>query len=196
MTIEDVRQRIYEIHDVIDVEVALITLDELSHASEEKLRMYGDLVERTHNMLVMLGQGISNGVLPKSIYTVVPEGEEPKVREFCFAKNWNHHFRKEDQTNSIQVSDIRAIIRDKMKKDNITQEQLAKRIGRDQSLITRFLAGVAVADKTLERICEELQIPYYSLERERLLKDIEKLNAKYIHVLEGEEVVVKCKSST
>lgn len=88
--------------------------------------------------------------------------------------------------------DIRTTIRDKMKQESITQEMLAKKTGTSQSLIAKFLTGTAIANDTLQSICRELKVPYQSLEREKLIRAITKLNVKYKGVLEGEKVTL-CK---
>lgn len=77
MTIEDIQERIYDIHDRLDIDEVYITSDQddtgstIVYTTEEQLRMYKVLVDRIHYMLMALYNGITRGELPPPIWIEV-----------------------------------------------------------------------------------------------------------------------------
>jgi SOS-response transcriptional repressor LexA len=78
-----------------------------------------------------------------------------------------------------------------LRKKGITQEQLAEKIGRSQTLISRFITGVSIANTTAQAIANELNIDANELiqliQRDKLERGMKKLKAQYLPVLGEEE---------
>jgi SOS-response transcriptional repressor LexA len=78
-----------------------------------------------------------------------------------------------------------------LRKKGITQEQLAEKIGRSQTLISRFITGVSIANTTAQAIANELNIDANELiqliQRDKLQRGMKKLKAQYLPVLGEEE---------
>ena len=79
-----------------------------------------------------------------------------------------------------------------MKTKRMTQTELARRIGRDQTLISRYLAGqIEVSEEAARSIAKELDIDFEELRRQlqadKLAHQMERLRAAYREVLEEEE---------
>jgi len=79
-----------------------------------------------------------------------------------------------------------------LKEKGMTQQQLAEKIGRDQTLISRFISGVPIADTTARAIAEVLEIDAGELvqriQRDKLEKKMEKLKTQYKPVIGDENV--------
>ena len=83
---------------------------------------------------------------------------------------------------------VKAAIRTK----GITQAELARKIGRDQTLISRYLSGqIPVSDKAARRIAEVLDMDFEELhrqlQRDRLLRRREKFEAEFKDVFDEEK---------
>lgn len=74
-----------------------------------------------------------------------------------------------------------------LKEKGMTQQQLAEKIGRDQTLISRFISGVPIADTTARAIAEILDLDadelVYQIQRDKLDKKVEKLKTQYKPVI-------------
>jgi len=83
---------------------------------------------------------------------------------------------------------VKAAIRTK----GITQAELARRIGRDQTLISRYLSGqIPVSDKAARSIAEALDLDFEELhrqlQRDRLARRKEKYEAEFKEVLDEDK---------
>jgi len=78
-----------------------------------------------------------------------------------------------------------------LEKKNMTQEQLAEKIGRSQTLISRFISGIPIADTTAQAIAQALGLNADELiqliQRDKLERRMRKLKAQYIPVLGEDE---------
>ncbi len=78
-----------------------------------------------------------------------------------------------------------------LRKKGMTQEELAEKIGRSQTLISRFISGVSIADTTAQAIAKALDIDANELiqliQRDKLERGMRKLKAQYVPVLGEEE---------
>ena len=78
-----------------------------------------------------------------------------------------------------------------LRKKDITQEQLAEKIGRSQTLISRFITGVSISNTTAQAKAKELNIDADELiqliQRDKLERGMRKLRAQYLPVLGEEE---------
>ncbi|MEK7398695.1 MAG: XRE family transcriptional regulator [Candidatus Poribacteria bacterium] len=78
-----------------------------------------------------------------------------------------------------------------LRKKGMTQEELAEKIGRRQTLISRFITGVSIANTTAQAIANELDINANELtqliQRDKLERGMKKLKAQYIPVLGEKE---------
>ncbi len=79
-----------------------------------------------------------------------------------------------------------------IKSENMTQAELARKIGRDQTLISRYLSGqIEVSDKAARSIAEALEIDFEELhrqlQRDRLVRRREKFEAEFKDVFDEEK---------
>jgi len=85
------------------------------------------------------------------------------------------------------------IVKEALRNKGMTQVELARRIGRDQSLVSRYVQGqIEVASKTARSIAEELDIDaeglLEQLKRDRFHRASEKLRVKFKEVIDSEAV--------
>jgi len=87
------------------------------------------------------------------------------------------------------VSHAGEIVGSALKEKGMTQQQLAEKIGRDQTLISRFISGVPIADTTARAIAEILDLDadelVYQIQRDKLEKQMEKLKTRYEPIIPG-----------
>ena len=74
----------------------------------------------------------------------------------------------------------------------MTQVELASSIGRDQTLISRYLSGqIEISDKAARAIADVLEIDFeelhHQLQRDRLERKMKRLGAEFKEVLDGSE---------
>jgi SOS-response transcriptional repressor LexA len=81
------------------------------------------------------------------------------------------------------VSQAGEMVKSALKEKDMTQQGLAEKIGRDQTLISRFISGVPIADTTARAIAEILNLDADELvnqiQRDKLDKKMGKLKAQY-----------------
>ncbi|MGB9595888.1 MAG: S24 family peptidase [Candidatus Poribacteria bacterium] len=91
------------------------------------------------------------------------------------------------------INQIRDMINSALAKKSMTQEQLAEKIGRSQALISRFIAGVPVAENTARAIAQALDLNADELiqqvQRYKLERRLKKIKAQYIPVVGENEIV-------
>ena len=85
------------------------------------------------------------------------------------------------------VSHAGEMVGSALKEKGMTQQQLAEKIGRDQTLISRFISGVPIADTTARAIAEILDLDadelVHQIQRDKLDKKVEKLKTQYKPVI-------------
>jgi plasmid maintenance system antidote protein VapI len=90
------------------------------------------------------------------------------------------------------VSHAGEIVGSALKEKEMTQQQLAEKIGRDQTLISRFISGVPIADTTARAIAKILDLDadelVYQIQRDKLDKKMNKLKTQYKPVIGNENV--------
>ncbi|MFC1714350.1 LexA family transcriptional regulator [Candidatus Poribacteria bacterium] len=79
-----------------------------------------------------------------------------------------------------------------IKAKNMTQAELARKIGRDQTLISRYLSGqIEISDKAARSIAEALEMDFeelhHQLQRDRLVRRREKFEAEFKDVVDEEK---------
>jgi len=83
------------------------------------------------------------------------------------------------------------IVKSALKDKGMTQAELAKKIGKHQSLISRFISGQSVSDTTARSIAEALGLDFeelrHQLQRDRLDHQKENLKTEFKEVLSEEE---------
>lgn len=81
------------------------------------------------------------------------------------------------------VSQAGEMVKSALKDKDMTQQGLAEKIGRDQTLISRFISGVPIADTTARAIAEILDLDadelVHQIQRDKLDKKMGKLKAQY-----------------
>jgi SOS-response transcriptional repressor LexA len=85
------------------------------------------------------------------------------------------------------------MIKTAMRKKKITQVELARRIGRDQTLISKYLSGhIEISDKAARAMARVLDMDFetlhHQLQRDRLRRKQEHLMVEFKEVLEEEEI--------
>jgi len=90
------------------------------------------------------------------------------------------------------VSHAGEMVGSALKEKEMTQQQLAEKIGRDQTLISRFISGVPIADTTARAIAKILDLDadelVYQIQRDKLDKKMDKLKTQYKPVIGNENV--------
>lgn len=85
------------------------------------------------------------------------------------------------------VSQAGEIVKSALKEKGMTQQVLAEKIGRDQTLISRFISGVPIADTTARAIADILDLDadelVHQIQRDKLDKKVVKLKAQYKPVI-------------
>jgi len=75
------------------------------------------------------------------------------------------------------------MVKNAMKEKGMTQQELASKIGRDQTLISRFISGVPIADDTARAMAEVLDLDEEELlrllQRDKYERQVEKLNTQF-----------------
>jgi len=90
------------------------------------------------------------------------------------------------------VSQAGEMVKSALKEKGLTQQELAEKIGRDQTLISRFISGVPIADTTARAIAEILDLDadelVHQIQRDKLDKKVVKLKAQYKPVIDDESI--------
>lgn len=85
------------------------------------------------------------------------------------------------------MSQAGEMVKSALKEKDMTQQVLAEKIGRDQTLISRFISGVPIADTTARAIAEILDLDadelVHQIQRDKLDKKMGKLKAQYKPVI-------------
>ncbi|MDQ1328393.1 MAG: repressor LexA [Candidatus Poribacteria bacterium] len=85
------------------------------------------------------------------------------------------------------MSQAGEMVKSALKEKDMTQQGLAEKIGRDQTLISRFISGVPIADTTARAIAEILDLDadelVHQIQRDKLDKKMGKLKAQYKPVI-------------
>ena len=85
-----------------------------------------------------------------------------------------------------------AMVKDAMKAKGMKQVELARKIGRDQTLISRYLSGqIEISDKAARSIAEVLDMDFeklhLQLQHDRLKRRMENMRMEFKDVLDEEE---------
>lgn len=90
------------------------------------------------------------------------------------------------------MSQAGEMVKSALKEKGLTQQELAEKIGRDQTLISRFISGVPIADTTARAIAEILDLDadelVHQIQRDKLDKKVVKLKAQYKPVIDDESI--------
>jgi len=83
------------------------------------------------------------------------------------------------------------MVKNAMKEKGMTQQELASKIGRDQTLISRFISGVPIADDTARAMAEVLDLDDEELlrllQRDKYELQVEKLKTQFKPVVGNHE---------
>ena len=83
------------------------------------------------------------------------------------------------------------MVKNAMKEKGMTQQELASKIGRDQTLISRFISGVPIADDTARAMAEVLDLDDEELlrllQRDKYERQVEKLKTQFKPVVGNHE---------
>ena len=90
------------------------------------------------------------------------------------------------------MSQAGEMVKSALKEKGMTQQELAEKIGRDQTLISRFISGVPIADTTARAIAEILDLDadelVHQIQRDKLDKKLDKLKAQYKPIIDDDGV--------
>ncbi|MBD3181665.1 helix-turn-helix domain-containing protein [Candidatus Poribacteria bacterium] len=91
-----------------------------------------------------------------------------------------------------KISHSGEIIKKALNEKDMTQTELANRIGRNQTLISRYILGqIEISDKAARAIADVLDLDFEELsnllQRDRLRRQQEKLNAEFKDIIDDED---------